>query len=133
MRLNQLVSPLLWGSKNQTPCRNGMLKIIAGVALFGCIGSANADGLIQAESYSAMSGVQTETTSDTGGGLNLGYLDAGDWLNYSTNISAAGSYRVSYRVASLNGGGALQLEKAGGNPVYGSMNVIVDPHIRTPI
>ncbi|RQP25605.1 carbohydrate-binding protein [Piscinibacter terrae] len=79
---------------------------------------------IQAESFDAMHGVQTETTSDAGGGLNVGYLDAGDWLSYpSVNIPASGSYVVEYRVASLNGGGNLTLEEAGGSVAYGSINV----------
>lgn len=79
---------------------------------------------VQAESFDAQSGVQTEATTDTGGGLNVGYLDAGDWLSYpAINLAAGGTYRIEYRVASLNGGGNLQLEEAGGSVVYGALNV----------
>ncbi|MFG6466194.1 carbohydrate-binding protein [Pelomonas baiyunensis] len=79
---------------------------------------------IQAESFDAQSGVQTEGTTDTGGGLNVGYLDAGDWLSYpAINLTAGGTYLIEYRVASLNGGGNLQLEEAGGSVVYGALNV----------
>ena len=78
---------------------------------------------LEAESFNNMSGVQTEATSDIGGGRNVGWLDAGDWMAYPVNIPAAGSYKVSYRIASQNGGGMLQLEKAGGSPVYGNINV----------
>lgn len=78
---------------------------------------------IQAEAYCQMSGVQTETTADTGGGQNLGYIDAGDWINYAIDVPAAGAYKVSYRVASLNGGGNLSLERAGGSMVFGTMAV----------
>jgi hypothetical protein len=79
---------------------------------------------IQAESYTSMSGIQTETTTDTGGGLNVGYIDANDWMVYpAVNIPSAGTYTVQYRVASLNGGGNVQLEKAGGSAVFGSMAV----------
>ncbi len=72
---------------------------------------------IQAESYIAMSGVQTEATSDTGGGLNVGWTDAGDSMNYSNtrvNIPANGTYKITYRVASLNGGGSFAFKEAGG-------------------
>ena len=59
---------------------------------------------IQAESYSSMSGVQTENTSDTGGGQNVGWIDAGDWMAYSNiNFPTNGNYRVEYRVASVSG------------------------------
>ena len=63
---------------------------------------------IQAESFSQMSGVQTENTRDVGGGLNVGWIDVNDWMSYQNspvNIPATGAYRIEYRVASLNGGG----------------------------
>lgn len=88
------------------------------------VGSGSWSSTIQAESYSAMSGVQTETTTDAGGGLNVGWIDANDWMAYpAVNIPAAGTYTVEYRVASLSGGGSLQIETAGGSPVYGSIAI----------
>lgn len=80
-------------------------------------------GTIEAEAYCAMDGIQTENTSDTNGGGNVGYIDAGDWMSYSVNVANAGTYTVSYRVASLGGGGVLSIENAGGSPVYGTLNV----------
>ncbi|HEX7763832.1 MAG TPA: cellulase family glycosylhydrolase, partial [Cellvibrio sp.] len=84
---------------------------------------ANPGDTIQAESWCQMAGVKTETTSDAGGGLNVGYIDSGDWMTYSVNIPATGTYKVSYRIASQAGGGQIQLEKAGGSPVYSNINV----------
>ncbi|MBI3712688.1 MAG: carbohydrate-binding protein, partial [Burkholderiales bacterium] len=78
---------------------------------------------IQAEAWCNMSGVQNENTSDTGGGQNVGYIDTGDWMSYSINVAAAGSYKISYRVASAASGAQLQLEQAGGTPVYGSLTI----------
>lgn len=68
-------------------------------------------GTIQAENFTAMSGVQTEVTTDAGAGLDVGYIDAGDYLEYKVNVQTAGSYNLQYRVASLNGGGSIQLKK----------------------
>ena len=68
-------------------------------------------GTVQAENYTTMSGIQTETTTDAGGGLNVGYIDAGDWLDYKVNVQTAGKYTVQYRVASQSGGGSIQLQK----------------------
>jgi hypothetical protein len=68
-------------------------------------------GTVQAESYAAMSGIQTETTTDTGGGLNVGWIDANDWMDYNVNVSTTGSYTVQFRVASATSGGQLQLKK----------------------
>lgn len=92
----------------------------------GATGSCQKAGVgdtLQAENYCQASGIQTETTSDTSGGKNVGYIDNGDWLTYSVNVPATGTYKISYRVAASAGGGQFQLEKAGGSPVYGNVNV----------
>jgi hypothetical protein len=78
---------------------------------------------IQAENWAFMSGVQTETTTDAGGGLNVGWIDAGDWLAYNVTIPTAGTYRVIYRVASPNTGTTLRLEKDAGATQLGTVTV----------
>jgi hypothetical protein len=78
--------------------------------------------VIQAESYNNMSGVTTETCTE--GGQNIGSFDANDWVTYDNiNIPVTGVYTVQYRVASLNGGAVIQLEKGGGSVIYGSITV----------
>ena len=84
-------------------------------------GAAPVSIQIEAENYAVMSGVQTEACSE--GGSDVGWIDANDWIVWNVNVPTAGAYTVSYRVASLNGGGVIQLEKAGGSPVYGSVSV----------
>ncbi len=66
-------------------------------------------GKIEAENYDAMNGIQTESTSDTGGGQNVGWVDTGDWLDYYVNVAQSGTYTVEYRVASNTATGAIQL------------------------
>jgi hypothetical protein len=78
---------------------------------------------IQAENWAYMSGVQTETTTDAGGGLNVGWIDAGDWMSYNVNIPAAGTYKVIYRVASPNSNTTLRLEKDAGATQLGTVTV----------
>jgi hypothetical protein len=71
-----------------------------------------------------MSGLQTETTQDpTGGNLNVGWIDAGDWMSYNVNIPTSGTYRVIYRVASPNAGRTLRLEKDAGSTQLGSVTI----------
>jgi beta-glucosidase len=64
-------------------------------------------GTIEAEQFSAMYGIQTETSTDsgggTGGGINIGYTDVGDWLEYSIDVQTAGTYTIEYRIASWGG------------------------------
>lgn len=79
---------------------------------------------IQAESYSSMLGVQTETCTDAGGGQNVGYIDANDWMAYNNiNFPTSGSYLVEYRVASQSGGGRLSLDLNAGAIQLGALNV----------
>ena len=78
---------------------------------------------VEAESYHLMAGVQTETTTDTGGGLNVGWLDPGDWMAYTITAPTAGTYTLQFRVASLNGGGQIRLEQNSGTKVLGSVAV----------
>lgn len=79
--------------------------------------------LIQAESYTYMSGVQTETTSDTGGGQNVGWIDVGDWMSYANiTFPVAGTYRVEFRVASPTGA-QLSLDLNGGATQLGTVNI----------
>ncbi|KAF2327922.1 glycosyl hydrolase family 18 protein [Flavobacterium ginsenosidimutans] len=80
--------------------------------------------LIQAENYNTMSGVQTEATTDTGGGLNVGYCDTGDWMAYyNINFPTSGSYQIEYRVASAVTGGRLSSDLNAGTIQLGAINV----------
>lgn len=70
-------------------------------------------GRIEAENYTAMSGIQTEASSE--GGSNVGYVDAGDWMDYSVHVQTSGVYTVEFRVASPYAGTQLQLQKGSTN------------------
>ena len=59
--------------------------------------------------------VDIEASADAGGGFNLGWISAGEWLNYSVTVPAAGTYRVEVRVASPAAGGTFHLEVNGVN------------------
>ncbi len=63
-------------------------------------------GVIEAENFNASFGVQTEATTDASGGLNVGFIEAGDWMEYRVFAPAAGAYKLRLRVASGNAGGA---------------------------
>jgi len=65
---------------------------------------------IQAESYDEMLGIQLETSTDVGGGQNVSYCDAADWLDYTIYVPTAGQYTIEARVSSLNNTGAFDLK-----------------------
>ena len=63
---------------------------------------------IEAESYTSKiqnddNKPEPENSQDEGGGQNLGWFDAGDWVEYDLPIVSAGNYRIDYRIASQGG------------------------------
>jgi hypothetical protein len=88
----------------------------------GSAGQQVIPGTIQAENYSSMLGVGTETTGDTGGGLDVGWIVYKDYMSYPVNVQTTGSYTVSFRVATANGGASLQLDN-GSTTVYANVTI----------
>jgi beta-glucosidase len=63
--------------------------------------SGNAYQMWQAESFTSQSGTQTESTTDTGGGQDVGYITAGDWLSYANvDFGSTAAASVTTRWAS---------------------------------
>ena len=73
-------------------------------------GNRDAYAQIQAESFNAQSGVQTENTADAGGGQNIGWLANGDWARYDgVNFGSSAAHQFVARVASGAPGGVSGL------------------------
>lgn len=61
----------------------------------------------------ASKGVQVEVTEDIGGGHNMGWIDAGDWMRFAPlTIATAGSYTFNFRVSTPNTEQQLELANA---------------------
>ncbi|MCH0570198.1 carbohydrate-binding protein [Streptomyces sp. MUM 136J] len=86
-------------------------------------GDRNAYSAIQAESYDSQSGVGTETTGDSGGGQNIGWIADGDWALYQGVDFGSTPARQFYgRVASgaapgVSGLVEVRLDSRGNAPV----------------
>ncbi len=77
-----------------------------------CTGNGvSINAVIQAEDFCSQNGIQTETTTDIGGGMNVGYIDNGDYMRYRVNIPANGNYEIKYRIASIVDTGKLQFKE----------------------
>lgn len=88
----------------------------------GCALLVTQNVVIQAEDYDAFFDTDTgntggvyraddvdiEATTDDNGGYNVGWTQAGEWLDYNV-ILGTGTYNVSTRVASDTGGGSYAL------------------------
>jgi hypothetical protein len=68
---------------------------------------------LEAEAFDAESGTQLEDTADEGGGQNVGFIDPGDFLEYTVNIPADGTYFIEYRLASSGGSDGFETSIGG--------------------
>jgi beta-glucosidase len=105
--------PMTWmSSAAQEPINDGDGKVPLFPYGFGLGYTAapprSALGQIQAETYDAQSGTQLETTTDTGGGQNVGYIAPGDWVAYDLDFGTASPASVSTRLASGASSGTIQ-------------------------
>jgi hypothetical protein len=57
--------------------------------------------------------VDIEPTSDSGGGYDVGWMTAGEWLNYTVMVAQSGAYTVTARVAAKSAGGTFHIEFGG--------------------
>jgi hypothetical protein len=81
-------------------------------------------GMIQAEDFSAggywdatpgnsggvyrATDVDIEATTDAGGGFNVGWISAGEWLDYTIHVPKAGFYDLTARIASPHSGKTMR-------------------------
>jgi hypothetical protein len=101
----------------------------------GTVQSANYDTGGQGVAYNVTSvngtgnsyrsdGVDLESCSDTGCGDDLGWTAAGQWFKYTVNVATAGTYTVSFRLASPSGvTDGLHIANAAGSNLSGNVNV----------
>jgi len=97
--------PMTWmQSASQQPINNGdgktpLFPYGFGLA-YGTPTTPSAYAVTQAEAFVAQSGTQTETTTDTGGGQNVGFIAPGDSLAYDLDFGSSSPASVTARVAS---------------------------------
>jgi hypothetical protein len=76
--------------------------------------AGNSGGLYRSNS------VDIGATSDAGGGYNVGWVHAGEWLKYTVKVATTGTYSFDVRVAQNGSGGTFHIEVDGTN-VTGSI------------
>jgi len=104
-------------------------------------------GAVRASSYGAQSGAAVESTSDTGGGKNVGWLSDGDWLRYDdvdlgakgdavTSVRFAAAYKqrpgtVEVRIDSLTGEllATVPVSYTGGNQAWRTATAAAHPSL----
>lgn len=72
--------------------------------------------------YRTTGQVDIQATTDTGGGYNIGWIAAGEWLEYTVRVNQPGRYNINVRVASSVTTGSLRL-LLGGTDITGTWSV----------
>ncbi|WP_010522620.1 carbohydrate-binding protein [Aquimarina agarivorans] len=78
-------------------------------------------GKIEAEDFIKQNGMQIEPTEDVGGGLNVGFIGANDFVEYAVSVAETGAYKFNFRVASDTNGGTIVIMS--NNVVLENLNV----------
>ncbi|PKP53113.1 MAG: hypothetical protein CVT92_05955 [Bacteroidetes bacterium HGW-Bacteroidetes-1] len=61
-------------------------------------------GKVEAEDFFEMSGIGTENCTDIGGGLNVGWIEEGDYMKYFIKVNTSVNYKLVSRIAGFNSG-----------------------------
>jgi hypothetical protein len=102
------------------------------VALPGTIQAANFDeggeGVAYHDTTSGNTGgayraTDVDLQASSEGGYNIGWIGAGEWVNYTVSVPAAGNYTATLRVASPAGGGSLHIGFNGPSSVWRTVTV----------
>ena len=78
---------------------------------------------IEAEAFSFNNGFQMEDCTDTGGGQNAGFANAGDYLDYTIYVQNGGEYPIDIRYASLYSNGVAEI-RLGNNGTFTKLKSI---------
>jgi hypothetical protein len=104
------------------------------LALPGTIQAANFDNggegiayhdTTQGNTGGAYRATDVDLQASSEGGYNIGWIDAGEWVNYTVSVPVAGNYVATLRVASPAGGGSLHIGFNGPSSVWKTVAIPV--------
>jgi len=79
-------------------------------------GMHNIPGTIEAASYEDATGnIATTTSLDIGGGLIVGWIDNGTFMDFYVNVEQYGTYNVNFRLATAEPNASFEMLDASGN------------------
>jgi hypothetical protein len=61
----------------------------------------DSDVLNNGSEYRVTEGVDIQTTTDVGGGYNVGWTDTGEWMEYLVDVQQSGNYTITLRAAAV--------------------------------
>ena len=113
------VALLSFAARSHAQTYNGIPYSGAPAAVPGTIQASDFDNGGQGVAYydttpGNLGGAYRDTDVDIAasseGGDTVGWIDPGEWLNYTVNVASSGTYTVQLRVAAPGGGTSLHIE-----------------------
>jgi hypothetical protein len=120
-----LAEPLYYGGIVKLSCQGS--TIFSGDQALGVFSNADVKNnlpvrytlpmRIQAEDFSFNNGLVSESCSDAGGGMDMGYAAPGDYLDYRVFVPQSRYYTINFRIATIRASSQLIIRAGGeGNP-----------------
>lgn len=63
--------------------------------------------VFEAENYTQMSGILTESCTDVGNGEDVTQINTGDWIEFEVDVPFTANFYINYRIASESTGGSF--------------------------
>lgn len=96
-----------------------LLKLLMGVTTL----LAQVPGRIEAEAFATSSGLTAGPTSDQTGTSEIGWINDGQWLDYTLAVNTPGLYKINFRLANGFSNDARLKVQNGGGTVLGELAV----------
>jgi len=106
---NGVIQAINEGEVTITASYKGELGETRSVSIYIKVSNRSPYAKNEAEDFYEQSGIDTESCSDTDGGLNVGFIEDGDWLKFTNLDFEDGATSFNARVASATSGGHIEL------------------------
>jgi hypothetical protein len=106
---NGVIQAINEGEVTITASYKGELGETRSVSIYINVSNRSPYAKNEAEDFYEQSGIDTESCSDTDGGLNVGFIEDGDWLKFTNLDFEDGATSFKARVASATSGGHIEL------------------------
>jgi arabinoxylan arabinofuranohydrolase len=106
---NGVIKALKKGEVNITVSYQGGMGDTKSIVINVMVSNRSPYNKNEAEDFYEQSGIDTEPCSDSDGGLNVGFIEDGDWLKFTNLDFEDGAASFKAKVASATSGGHIEL------------------------
>lgn len=106
---DSMISNSGWYVRERLIAQGADWSVVAPIPESLSVDTTSLPGTVQAEGFTAQSGIATESGADIDGTDDVGWIENGDWADYVVRVPEAGAWYAQVRVASNTTGGRLAI------------------------